>query len=80
MAARGRFGYITVVPLSREVDSLWRFQALVPGDEAGLSGDMKAQAEQVFSVPIDDLSEWIGGVPPRRLVDIDEALRFHLAL
>jgi len=80
MATRGQFGEVTVVPVTPDVEVVWRFQVLLPKEESGLTHDVKVQTEQVRSIPITQIKDWVGSVPARRMVDIDEALRFHLAL
>jgi mRNA interferase MazF len=79
-AARLGRGVVTVVPLTSNVDRLYPFQVLLPADDVGLTRDSKAQAEQVRSVSIDRLGERIGAVPPQRMLEVDDALRVHLAL
>jgi mRNA interferase MazF len=79
-AARLGRGVVTVVPLTSNVDRLYPFQVLLPADDVGLTRDSKAQAEQVRSVSIDRLGGRIGAVPPQRMLEVDDALRVHLAL
>jgi mRNA interferase MazF len=43
-------------------------------------GDSKAQAEQIRSVAVERVGARLGVVPNSLMVDLDEALRLHLAL
>ena len=73
-------GVITVVPVTSNVERVFPFQVLLPAAETGLSRDSKAQAEQIRSIAIDRVGDRMGVVPNAILLDIDEALRLHLAL
>ena len=81
-ATAGRLsrGVITVVPVTSSVERVFPFQVLLPAAETGLSRDSKAQAEQIRSIAIDRVGDRMGVVPNAILLDIDEALRLHLAL
>lgn len=79
-AARLGRGVVTVVPLTSNVDRVYPFQVLVPASGSGLQHDSKAQAEQVRSVSFGRLGAKLGSVPARIMIDLDEALRLHLAL
>lgn len=80
MAARLGRGVLTVVPMTSKVDRVYPFQALVPADTSGLEQDSKAQAEQVRSVSVGRIGEWVGFVPAAEMLEIDNALRLHLEL
>jgi len=56
------------------------FQVLLPAAATGMRQDSKAQAEQVRSVAVERLGEPTGLVPGAIMLQIDEALRLHLAL
>src|SRR5829696_5705411 len=79
-AARLGRGVITVVPITSNVERVYPFQVLLPEDESGLDRDSKAQAEQVRSVAVERLGDRLGVVPNARMLELDEALRLHLAL
>ena len=79
-AARLGRGVITVVPVSSNVTRVYPFQVLVPGEESGLGRDSKAQAEQVRSISVERVKERVGSVPAPLMLELDEALRLHLAL
>ena len=79
-AARLGRGVITVVPVTSNVDRLYPFQVLLPALATGLQRDSKAQAEQVRSVAVERLGERLGVVPEQLMLQVDEALRLHLAL
>ncbi len=79
-AARMGRGVVTLVPVSTRVERVYPFQVLLPAAEVGLDRDSKAQAEQVRSVSVTRVADRIGSLPPRLMLDLDEALRLHLAL
>lgn len=79
-AAKLGRGVVTVIPISTNVDRVYPFQVLIPAHESGLERDSKAQAEQVRSVSVERVTERMGTVPPEVMLEVDEALRLHLAL
>ena len=80
MAARLGRGVVTIAPITSNVDHIYPFQVFLPASATGLDRDSKAQAEQVRSVSVDRLSGRTGMVPAPQMLEIDEALRLHLAL
>ena len=80
VAARLGRGVVTVVPLTSNTVRIFPFQVLVPGEEAGLRVDSKAQAEQVRSVAVERVGAALGRVPAGVMAAIDDALRLHLDL
>jgi mRNA interferase MazF len=79
-AAKLGRGVVTVVPVTTNVDRVYPFQVLIPAHESGLDRDSKAQAEQVRSVSVERVTDRIGTVPPEVMLEVNEALRLHLAL
>lgn len=79
-AARLGRGVVTVVPVTTRTDRLYDFQVLLPAEECGLPEASKAQAEQVRAVSVERIGELVGHVPPSLMLELDEALRLHLAL
>jgi mRNA interferase MazF len=79
-AERLGHGVITVVPVTSNVDRVYPFQVLLPATATGLAVDSKAQAEQIRSVAVERIGARVGLVPAERLIELDEALRLHLAL
>lgn len=79
-AARLGRGVITVLPITSNIRRIYPFQVRLPAAATGLRQDLKAQAEQVRSVAVERLGERIGLVPAAVMLQIDEALRLHLAL
>ena len=73
-------GVVTVVPITSNIDRVYPFQVLLPSDQSGLGRASKAQAEQVRSISVERVMDKIGTVPPQLMLEIDEALRLHLAL
>jgi mRNA interferase MazF len=80
VAARLGRGVITVLPITSNIRRVYPFQVRLPAAATGLRQDSKAQAEQVRSVAVERLGERIGQVPGAIMLQIDEALRLHLAL
>jgi mRNA interferase MazF len=79
-AARLGRGVITVVPVTSNLERLYPFQVLLPATASGLARDSKAQAEQVRSVAVERVGARMGALPRAIMLQIDEALRLHLAL
>jgi len=73
-------GVVTVVPVTSNVEHLYPFQVLLRATDSGLARDSKAQAEQVRSVSVERVGARLGVVPHAIMLQIDEALRLHLAL
>lgn len=73
-------GVITIVPITSNIERVYAFQVLLPTATTGLRQDSKAQAEQVRSVAVERVGAQIGQVLAGIMLDIDEALRLHLAL
>jgi len=73
-------GVVTVVPVTSHVEHVYPFQVLLPATDTGLSRDSKAQAEQVRSVAVERIGARLGVVPREIMLQVDEALRLHLAL
>lgn len=72
-------GVITVVPVTSSIQRVYPFQVLLPAASTGLVQDAKAQAEQIRSVAVERVGVRIGQVPAEIMLNIDEALRLHLA-
>ncbi|MCL1593409.1 MAG: type II toxin-antitoxin system PemK/MazF family toxin [Actinomycetia bacterium] len=79
-AARLGRGALTVIPMTSNVERVYPFQVRVDAQLSGLDTDSKAQAEQVRTVSVDRLGDALGQVPAPLMLEIDEALRLHLAL
>ena len=73
-------GVITIVPVTSNIERLYPFQVLLPAADTGLARDSKAQAEQVRSVAVERVGARLGVVPRAIMLQIDEALRLHLAI
>lgn len=79
-AARLGRGVVTVVPVTSNVERVYRFQVRLPRGATGLDRPSKAQAEQVRSVAVERMSIRLGIVSPDEMRQLDQALRLHLAL
>jgi mRNA interferase MazF len=73
-------GVVTVVPVTSNLERVYPFQVRLPASATGLERDSKAQAEQVRSIAVQRVGELIGNVPGALMLELDEALRLHLAL
>jgi mRNA interferase MazF len=73
-------GVVTVVPVTSNTARVYPFQVLLRADQTGLSGDSKAQAEQVRSVAVERIGRRLGHVPAAAMAELDQALRLHLDL
>ncbi len=73
-------GGITVVPVTSNVDRIYPFQVALASVATGLDRESKAQAEQVRSIDVERVGAKIGVVPDTALLQLDAALRLHLAL
>lgn len=72
-------GVLTIVPITSNIQRVYPFQVLLSAATTGLQQDSKAQAEQVRSVAVERIGEQIGQVPAAIMLEINEALRLHLA-
>ena len=73
-------GFVTVVPVTSNIERFYPFQARMTAADTGLKRDSKAQAEQVRSVAVERIGRRIAVVPPPVMAELDEALRLHLSL
>ena len=74
-------GVITVVPLTTNTAKVYDFQVFLAAQETGLSGDSKAQAEQVRAIGFSRFSNAaVGHLSDSLMEQLDAALRLHLAL
>ena len=78
-AARLGRGVVTVVPVTSKTERVYLFQILLDAADRGLDRDSKAQAEQVRSIAVERVGDVIGVVPFDLMVQLDDALRVHLA-
>jgi mRNA interferase MazF len=69
-----------VTPVTSNVASVFPFQVLVAAADSGLRADSRVQAEQVRAVSVDRIGRHIGTVPAALMLEVDEALRLHLAV
>ncbi|MEU2824012.1 type II toxin-antitoxin system PemK/MazF family toxin [Streptomyces bacillaris] len=73
-------GVVAVVPLTSNTSRILSFQAFLAAEESHLPQNSKVQCEQIRAVSPDRVLKRIGQVPRQRMVEIDRALRRHLAL
>lgn len=73
-------GVITVVPVTSNIERIYPFQVVLRAADTGLDRDSKAQAEQIRSIAVERVGHRLGVVPNALMLEIDEALRVHLAL
>ncbi|MBD8059523.1 type II toxin-antitoxin system PemK/MazF family toxin [Cellulomonas sp. JH27-2] len=79
-AIKRGYGVVTVVPLTKNTEHVWPFQAVLPATITGLPHDSKAQAEQLRAVDVGRLRDQIGMVPAEHMGAVDEAVLVHLGL
>lgn len=79
-AARLGRGVVTVVPVTSNLTRVYPFQVKLSARSTGLRVDSKARAEQVRSVAVQRVGRLLGRVRANDMVQLDEALRLHLAL
>lgn len=79
-ASRIGRGVVTVIPVTSNVTRVYPFQVLLRAETTGLHIDSKAQAEQVRSIAVQRVGARVGRVPAATMLELDEALRLHLAL
>lgn len=79
-AARMGRGVVTVVPVTSHAEVVHPFQVFLAAEDTGLPSDSKAQAEQVRSVAVERVGDFIGAVDVATMSALDDALRLHLAL
>jgi mRNA interferase MazF len=65
---------------SSNIRRIYPFQVRLPAAATGMRQDSKAHAEQIRSVAVERMREHVGLVPAAIMLQIDEALRLHLAL
>jgi mRNA interferase MazF len=73
-------GVVTVVPVTSNITRVYPFQVLLDAATTGLDRDSKAQAEQVRSVDVERVGARIAVLDRHLIIELDEALRLHLAL
>lgn len=73
-------GVITVVPVTSNIARVHPFQVLLEASTTGLALDSKAQAEQVRSIAVERVGALLGSLDETLVIELDEALRLHLAL
>ncbi|PZS16933.1 MAG: mRNA interferase MazF9 [Pseudonocardiales bacterium] len=73
-------GVVTIVPVTSNIERIHPFQVLLRADATGLSGDSKAQAEQVRSIAVERVGRQCGALRAAQIRELDDALRVHLAL
>ena len=73
-------GVVTVVPVTSNVERVYPFQVALDADVTGLPRDSKAQAEQIRSVAVERIGRRVGFAPAAVMMQLDQALRLHLAL
>ena len=66
--------------MTSNVRRVFPFQTLLPSGLTGLRTDSKAQAEQIRSVAVERVGPFLGLLPPGLMLELDDALRFHLQL
>jgi mRNA interferase MazF len=72
---------VTVVPLSSQIARVYPFEVLLKAADSGLGKDSKAMAQQVRTLDKQRLSNRrTGGASTEQMINLDAALKLHLAL
>jgi mRNA interferase MazF len=79
-AIRLGHGSVTVVPVTPYTERLYPTQVWLRGSWAGLECDHKALLEQIRSVDVGRVGEWIGAVPAAAMMELNRGLKLHLGL
>ena len=80
-AANRSSAVVTVVPVTSNITHVFPFEVLLPAKDTGLGKDSKAMAQQVRTLDKGRLGlNPVGQVPSGLMLQIDAALRLHLAL
>ena len=80
-AANRASSLVTVLPITSNVTRIYPFEVKLPAKDTGLGKDSKAMAQQVRTLDKGRLGlQAAGQVPAGLLVQVDAALRLHLAL
>ena len=80
-AANRASAVVTVLPVTSNVARIYPFEVKLPAKDTGLGKDSKAMAQQVRTLDKGRLGLHAAGqVPAGLMVQIDAALRLHLAL
>ncbi len=73
-------GVVTIVPVTSDVERVYRFQVLLPAGTGGLTRDSKAQAQQIRAVDAVRIGRRLGALSVDTMASLDRALRLHLDL
>jgi len=79
-ASRLGRGVVTVVPVTSNVARVYPFQVFLSVGDSGLDRESKAQAEQIRSIDVRRIGDRIGALTNASLIEVDDAIRLHLAL
>lgn len=77
--ASGR-GTVTVLPMTTSVLRVFPMQVALEAAESGLDYESKVQAEQIRALDVSRLVRRVGRVDEVRMMQVDAAMRLHLAL
>lgn len=73
-------GVVTIVPITSNIGRVYPFQVFLAAVITGLDRDSKARAEQVRSIAVGRVGNWLGSVPLTSMDAVDAALRLQLSL
>lgn len=80
-AANKASSLVTIVPLSSQIGRAYPFEVLFRAADCGLTKDSKAMAQHVRTVDKQHLNNRRSGhASDEQLIELDAALRLHLAL
>ena len=80
-AANRSSAVVTVVPVTSNITRVFPFEVLLSAKDTGLGKDSKAMAQQVRTLDKGRLGlNTVGQIPSVLMLQLDAALRLHLAL
>jgi mRNA interferase MazF len=71
---------VTVLPITSTVAKIFPFEVYLSKGTGNLPKDSKIKADQIRTIDKRRLSKEIGELPENKMVEIDQAIKIHLAL
>ena len=72
---------VTILPITSSVARIFPFEVALSPLDSGLSKDSKAQAQQIRTIAKERIvGPVIGRLSVERMIEVDAAIRLHLAL
>jgi mRNA interferase MazF len=72
---------VSIVPISSNISRVFPFEVPLTAEQSGLPKDSKAMAQHIRTIDKSRLAhQRSGGLKPKQLTALDDALRLHLGL